>query len=66
MIEILDKDGNPYITINEATGKTNIMIATDTDPDPNANLDTDNITTGVIHEIDEVLIILNNINEIRT
>ena len=54
MIEILDKDGNPYITINEATGKTNIMIATDTDP--NGSLDTDYITTGVIHEIDEVLI----------
>jgi len=54
MIEILDVNSDPYITVNEAVGKTNIMIATDTDPGQISDLDF--ITTSVIHEIDGVLI----------
>jgi uncharacterized surface protein with fasciclin (FAS1) repeats len=54
IIEILDKNGNPYVTVHEDENATNLFIATDTD-----NISTslmDYITTGVIHEIDQVLI----------
>ena len=53
-IEILDANGTPYLTIPEAENKTNIFIATDTD---NVSISLlDYITTGVIHEIDNVLV----------
>jgi len=54
MIEILDADGNPYVTINETPGKTNKMIVTDTDDDSSSELDF--TTTAIIHLIDEVLV----------
>ena len=53
-IEILDSNGDPYITINENGNRTNILIATDTDK--KGSSDTDNITTTVIHTMDGVLI----------
>jgi uncharacterized surface protein with fasciclin (FAS1) repeats len=53
VIEILDSDGNPYVTIHEDAETTNIMIATDTDK--GGSSDTDFITTGIIHVIDKVL-----------
>lgn len=53
-IEILDAGGLPYVTILEAGAKTNIFIATDTDKISVSPMDY--ITTGVIHEIDNVLV----------
>jgi hypothetical protein len=53
MIEILDAEGNPYFTINEAVNVTNIMVGTDTDLENES--ETDFITTAVIHQINEVL-----------
>jgi uncharacterized surface protein with fasciclin (FAS1) repeats len=54
IIEILDGAGDPYVTISEADGVTNIMVATDTDDQ--SSDETDYIITSVIHEIDSVLI----------
>ena len=54
LIRILDKAGNLYTEIKEQEGVTNVMIATDMDEDSNSRYDF--ITTGVIHEIDSVLI----------
>jgi uncharacterized surface protein with fasciclin (FAS1) repeats len=53
-IEILDAAGEPYVTIEETEGISNIMVATDTD-DHSVD-DTDFIITSVIHKIDKVLI----------
>jgi uncharacterized surface protein with fasciclin (FAS1) repeats len=53
-IEILDKNGNPYVTIGENEGATNIFIATDADNVSDSPYDF--ITTGVIHEVDKVLV----------
>jgi hypothetical protein len=53
VIEILGPGGEPFVTIEEAVGISNIMVATDTDKlseDPS-----DFIITSVIHEIDKVL-----------
>jgi len=55
-IEILDADGNPYVTILEGPGMTNIMVATDSDPNPSSTSDLDYTTTSVIHRINNVLI----------
>jgi len=44
LIEIIDSKGNPYVTIPEAEGVTNIMVTTDSR------------VTAVIHEINSVLI----------
>ena len=54
LIRILDKAGNLYTEIQEQEGVTNVMIATDMDEESNSRYDF--ITTGVIHEIDSVLI----------
>ncbi|MDX2432146.1 MAG: fasciclin domain-containing protein, partial [Bacteroides sp.] len=54
LIRILDKDGNLYTEIQEKEGDTNLMIATDMDEASNSNYDF--VTTGVLHEIDKVLI----------
>ena len=54
LIEILDDGGDPYVTIHEAAGTTNILVATDTAK--KSSSDTDFITTAVLHEIDTVLI----------
>ena len=54
VIDILDKNGNLYISIPEKEGKTNIMIAYDLDPE--SDDETDFIITGVVHQIDTVLI----------
>jgi uncharacterized surface protein with fasciclin (FAS1) repeats len=54
LIEILDASGESYVTITEAEGVSNVMVATDTDD--SSTDDTDFIITSVIHEIDSVLI----------
>ncbi len=54
LIRILDKDGNLYTDIKEQEGVTNLMIATDMDEGSTSRYDY--IITGVIHEIDRVLI----------
>jgi len=54
IIRILDANGNLYTEITEQEGVTNIMIATDMDEESNSRYDF--TTTGVIHEIDRVLI----------
>ncbi len=56
VIDILDEDGNPYVTIHETSGKNNIPIFYDTDKSPDSNSETDMIITAVAHEIDTVLI----------
>ena len=53
-IEILDGNGDPYVTISENGTYSNIFIATDTDNVSSSVFDY--ITTGVIHVIDNVLI----------
>ena len=54
MIEILDKNGDTYLSIPEKENETNIMISYDSDK--NSNSKWDFITTHVIHNIDKVLI----------
>jgi len=54
VIRILDKEGNLHTEINEQEGHTNQMIASDMNEDSNSSYDF--IITGVIHEIDSVLI----------
>ena len=54
LIEILDKDGNVYLEIPEDENLTNKMIATDLDASSFSRYDY--IITGVVHEIDRVLI----------
>lgn len=56
IIEILNAAGNPYITIEEKPGMTNILVATDSDPSPTSTSGLDYITTSVIHKINNVLI----------
>ena len=56
VIEILDKDGNPYVTIPESPGKTNIPICYDKDKSAESTSSTDLIITAVAHEIDTVLV----------
>ena len=53
-IELYDNDGILYLSIDEEEGKTNIMIANDTDSESMSIHDY--ITTGVVHQIDTVLI----------
>ena len=53
-IQILDKDGNVYLEINEQTGETNQLITFDTNEGSSSPWDF--ITTGIIHSIDKVLI----------
>ena len=53
-IRILDKEGNVYTEINEKEGATNRMIAFDTDELSDSKYDY--IITGVLHEIDTVLV----------
>lgn len=54
VIELLDKNGNPYVRIDEKDDSTNIFVATDADNVSNSPFDF--ITTGVIHVINKVLI----------
>lgn len=54
LLEILDAEGNPYITIPETPGKTNLMVGKDTDLSTASDLDY--ITIAVVHEIDTVLV----------
>ena len=54
LIRILDSQGSLVTEINEQEGVTNVMIATDTDDESTSLYDY--IITGVIHEIDSVLI----------
>ena len=54
VIRILNREGQLYTEIAEQEGATNLMIATDLDD--NSASAYDFITTGVIHEIDSVLI----------
>lgn len=54
VIRILDENGNLYTEIFEQEGTTNIMIATDMDEESTSKYDF--VTTGVVHEIDRVLI----------
>ena len=56
IIEILDADGNPYVTVYEQSDITNILVATDSDPNPSSVSDLDYTTTSVIHRINNVLI----------
>jgi uncharacterized surface protein with fasciclin (FAS1) repeats len=53
VIRILDSDGALYTEIFEQENVTNIMVATDMDP---STAGSDFSITGVIHEIDRVLI----------
>lgn len=53
-IRILDKEGNLYTEINENESTTNKMIAFDTDLVSSSKYDY--IITGVLHEIDTVLV----------
>jgi hypothetical protein len=53
IIEVLDKENNVYLTINEDESTTN---KTTVFKDPNSNSEWDFITTGVIHQIDKVLV----------
>jgi uncharacterized surface protein with fasciclin (FAS1) repeats len=55
VIQILDKNGDVYIEIREQEGKNNIMVTHDTNEESESPWD--HITTGVVHEIDKVLII---------
>ena len=52
VIRILNSEGDLYCEIPEQEDDTNIMIATDMDPSAGS----DHVITGVIHEIDSVLI----------
>ena len=54
LIRILDGNGNTYTEIPEQEFHTNIMVATDMDEESTSVYDF--ITTGVVHEIDSVLI----------
>lgn len=54
-IDILDEEGNLYYRVDEEDGKTNSMATTKTG-DANKSNFWDFITTGVVHEIDTVLI----------
>ena len=54
-IIILDNDNNTFIEINEDPLKTNIIIAYDTNPIGSSLSEYDFVSTGVIHEIDQVL-----------
>ena len=54
VIEILDKHGNVYLEVPENNNSTNQMIYFD--PNKVSDSNWDYITTGVIHEIDKVLI----------
>lgn len=54
LLEILDKNGNVYLEIPESEGKTNLMITYDPNKESDSNWDY--ITTGIIHEIDKVLV----------
>lgn len=54
LIRIFDNDGNLYTEVQEEEGTTNVMIATDMDATSGSRYDF--IITGVIHEIDTVLI----------
>ena len=53
-IEILDSTGSPYVTVHEQAGKTNIVSAYDIDDVSESDFDF--VTTGVVHEINSVLI----------
>ena len=53
VIDILDGNGDLYLSIPESAAKTNIMIAYDTDSQ--SDDDTDFIITTVVHEIDKIL-----------
>jgi uncharacterized surface protein with fasciclin (FAS1) repeats len=54
VIEILDKDGNVYTEIHENGNRTNQMITFD--PNKQSDSKWDYITTGIVHEIDKVLV----------
>ena len=54
-IIILDNDNNTFVEINEDPLKTNIIIAYDTNPIGSSLSEYDFVSTGVIHEIDQVL-----------
>jgi uncharacterized surface protein with fasciclin (FAS1) repeats len=53
IIEILDKENNVYLTINEDERNNNRTVVF---KDPNSNSEWDFVTTGVIHQIDKVLV----------
>ena len=53
VIDILDSEGNLYLSIPEVEGKTNLMVAYDTDE--LSNEEEDFITTIIVHEISKVL-----------
>lgn len=52
-IQILDKDGNVFIQIDEAVNKTNIMAARDIDPVSLSRYDF--VTNAILHVIDKVI-----------
>lgn len=54
VIQILDNDGNTYVEIEEEEGHTNQVISYD--PNSSSESKWDFITTGVVHEIDKVLV----------
>lgn len=54
LLEILDKNGNVYLEIEEEEGITNQMVTYD--PNKQSDSNWDYITTGVIHEINKVLV----------
>ncbi len=54
LIRILDKDGALFTEIHEQDGATNVMVATDMDEESGSLYDF--AITGVMHEIDSVLI----------
>ena len=54
LIEIIDKNGDVYLEIEEENGITNQMVTYD--PNKESSSTWDYITTGVIHEIDKVLV----------
>jgi hypothetical protein len=54
VIEILDKNGQVYLEIPQQEGETNQMVTYDTNEGSTSKWDY--ITTGVIHNIDKVLI----------
>jgi uncharacterized surface protein with fasciclin (FAS1) repeats len=53
-IQLMDKEGNVYLEVQQQEGSTNQMISYDTNKSSDSRWDY--ITTGVVHTIDKVLI----------
>jgi uncharacterized surface protein with fasciclin (FAS1) repeats len=54
VINIMDNTGNVYLEIQQEEGKTNQIVTYDSNEDSDSKWDY--ITTGVVHEIDKVLV----------